>query len=54
MNLCQIASIKEIDRLLQIALDGEVDNLEAIEKAKKLTEDMIEFKDFDTWKFVQD
>lgn len=21
---------------------------------KKLTEDMIEFKDFDTWKFVQD
>ncbi len=54
MNLCQLETIREIDRLLGLALDGEVDNLQAVERAKKLTADMIEFKDFDTWKHFQD
>lgn len=54
MNYIEVETIKEISRLLDNVLEGKVENLPELKKAKQLAEELIEFKDFDTWKLVQD
>lgn len=58
MNAIQLETIKQVDKLLDLALKGEAEGIVAIEKAKVLTAELIEFKDFnnhkEVWKYTQD
>lgn len=54
MNHTEVGTIKEINKLLGQVLQGKVENLPQAKEAKKLVEELIEFKDFDTWKLAQD
>lgn len=57
MNLIELETIKEINRLLGQVLQGKVENLVELNKAKILAEELIEFKDFDNkdvWKLALD
>lgn len=50
MNVIEIATLKEVDKLLGIALEGKIENLPEVKQAKKLVSEMVEFKDFDNAK----
>lgn len=57
MNYIELETIKELDKLLGIVLQGKIENLPQAKKAKKLTEELIEYKGFDNkqaWKLAQD
>lgn len=57
MNLYELSTIQEVDKLLGQALEGKIENLPQVKKAKELVSQMIEFKDFDNveaWKLAQD
>lgn len=56
MNLVEINKLFEVQEILNNVLDGKV-HLKELKKAKKILDDVMEFKDIDSaqlWKFTLD
>lgn len=55
MNLVEINRLKQVESLLDVVLDGKVENLKQAKKAKEILNDMLEFKDIESkeaWKYA--
>ena len=46
MNYIELMTAKEVGKLINIVLEGEVENVEAAHRIKELVEELVEFKDF--------
>lgn len=57
MNLIEINRLQQVESLIDKVLDGKVENLKEIKKAKEILRDMLEFKDIESreaWKYGLD
>lgn len=46
MNYIELMTVKEVGKLINVVLEGEVENIEAAYRIKELVEELVEFKDF--------